>query len=284
VGGEHREAAHPSKPIATITDNVIRVNKRASWTAALKAVRGRVRAQWLLQSPPGRWRNVHDVRMQARDLRPQAAMDAPRIFLMSPAFSGGKRGQLVMRDEAQFSLAQRLRSPGGAPLGEVFAFLSGLYFRGKMAYVQAFAAPPRGLPGALVITPTRGLVPPESRITVDLLREFAEEGEVAVGNARYRTALEQHTHALNKAAGPETRYVLLGSIASDKYVNVLTRILGERLLFPVDFVGRGDMSRGGLMLRAAADGPELEYAPVLGAVRTGKRPPKLQPRSAKGRP
>ncbi len=210
-------------------------------------------------------------------------MAHPTIFLMSPAFSGGKRAQMVMREGAQFDLAQRLRAPGGAPLGEVFAFLSGLYFRGKMAYVQAFARPPAGLPGALVITPTRGLVPPESRITADVLREFAEVGEVALTNARYRGPLETHARALDQAAGPGTCYVLLGSIASDKYVSVLTRILGERLLFPSDFVGRGDMSRGGLMLRAASDGPELEYAPVLGAVRTGKRPPKLQPRSWKPR-
>ena len=211
-------------------------------------------------------------------------MENPRIFLMSPAFSGGKRGQMVMRDAASFPLAQQLRSPGGAPLGEVFSFLSGLYFRGKMAYVQAFSRPPAGLPGALVITPTRGLVPPESRITVEILREFAEQGEVALTNARYRNPLQEHARALNEAAGPETCYVLLGSIASDKYVNVLTSIFGERLLFPTDFVGRGDMSRGGLMLRAAADGPELEYAPVLGAIRKGKRPPKLEPRSWKGRP
>jgi hypothetical protein len=210
-------------------------------------------------------------------------MEKPKIFLMSPAFSGGRRGQMVMRPEAQFPLAQRLRSPGGAPLGEVFAFMSGLYFRGKMAYVQAFSTPPAGLPGALVITPTRGLVPPESHVTVEVVREFAELGDVALDNPRYRGPLEAHARALDEAAGPATCYVLLGSIASGKYVDVLTQILGERLLFPADFVGRGDMSRGGLMLRAASDGPELEYAPVLGAVRTGKRPPKLQPRSWKTR-
>ena len=211
-------------------------------------------------------------------------MDGPRIFLLSPAFCGGKRGRMVMRDAASFPVAQRLRTPAGAPLGEVFSFLSGLYFRGKMAYVEAFADPPPGLPGALVITPTRGLVPPESRITIDLVREFAEQGEVALGNPRYRRPLEEHARALDEAAGPATRYVLLGSIASNKYVDVLARIYGERLLFPVDFVGRGDMSRGGLMLRAAADGPELEYAPVLGAVRTGARPPRLEPRRWKHRP
>lgn len=210
-------------------------------------------------------------------------MANPRIFLLSPAFCGGKRGQMVMRDAASFPLARQLRTAEGAPLGEVFSFLSGLYFRGKMAYVGAFSRPPKGLPGALVITPTRGLVPPESHITLALLREWAEQGDVALTNPRYRKPLEEHARAVDEAAGPETRYVLLGSIASDKYVDVLARIYGERLLFPTDFVGRGDMSRGGLMLRAAQDGPELEYAPVLGAVRKGKRPPRLEPRRWKDR-
>ena len=206
-------------------------------------------------------------------------MTFPRVFLLSPAFSGGKRGQMVMRDAASFPLAVRLRSPEGAPLGEVFTFMSGLYFRGKVAYAQAFARPPTGMAAALVITPTRGLVPPESPVTLPVIREFAEEGEISLDNPRFVGPLEEHTRALARAAGPATRFVLLGSIASDKYVEVLVSLLGERLLFPVDFVGRGDMSRGGLMLRAATDGPELEYAPVRGAVRTGRRPAKLEPRS-----
>jgi len=210
-------------------------------------------------------------------------MSAPRIFLLSPAFCGGKRAQIVMRDAASFPLARELRTAEGAPLGEVFSFLSGLYFRGKMAYVRAFDRPPDGLPGALVITSTRGLVPPESRITLEVLREFAEVGEVAIDNARYRGPLEEHMRAVAERATPDTLYVLLGSIASDKYVRVLTDVVGARLVFPADFVGRGDMSRGGLMLRAAESGQELEYVPVLGAIRHGKRPPKLEPRSWKAR-
>jgi len=71
--------------------------------------------------------------------------------------------------------------------------------------------------------------------------------------------------------------VLLGSIASGKYVDVLHAIFGARLLFPSDFVGRGDMSRGGLMLRCASSGDELPYVPVAGAVRHGVRPPRLDP-------
>ena len=203
-------------------------------------------------------------------------MFTPRIFLLSPAFAGGKRGQLVMRDAASFPLARRLRSPDGATLGEVFTFLSGLYFRGKMAYVRRFAAPPDGVPGALVITPTRGLVIPESPMRVELLREFAD-GAVELDNPSYRNPLETHARALAEHAG-DAEIVLLGSIASGKYVDVLGGIFGERLVFPSAFVGRGDMSRGGLMLRAAESGDELDYVPVLGAKRHGARPPRLEPR------
>ena len=205
-----------------------------------------------------------------------------RIFLLSPAFAGGQRGQLVMRDGASFELARRLRTSGGAPLGDVFAFLSGLYFRGKMAYVRRFSSPPDGLPGALVITPTRGLVPPESPITLEHLKEFAA-GAVELDNAAYRGPLETHARALAEHTRGECDMVLLGSIATGKYVDVLTRIFGERLLFPADFVGRGDMSRGGLMLRAAESGRELPYVPVLGAARHGGRPPRLEPRRWKTR-
>jgi hypothetical protein len=210
------------------------------------------------------------------ELAPAAGMFTPRIFLLSPAYAGGKRGQLVMRDAASFPLAQRLRQPGGAPLGEVFSFLSGLYFRGKMAYIRRFAAPPPGLPGALVITPTRGLVTPDSVVTLELLREFAA-GAVELDNPGYRNPLETHARALAAACG-DARVVLLGSIASGKYVDVLSALFGARLVFPAAFVGRGDMSRGSLMLRAAEAGEELEYLPVAGAVRHGARPPRLAPR------
>jgi hypothetical protein len=221
---------------------------------------------------PGGW----EYGQAASSLRAAAAMAEPRIFLLSPAFCGGKRAQMVMRDAAAFPLAVRLRE-GGVALGEVFAFLSGLYFRGKLAYAGAFAAPPQGVDGALVITPTRGLVAPSTRVTLDDLREFAG-GEVDAADPRFRAPLARDARALAEAAGPAAGVVLLGSIASGKYVDVLAGALGERLLFPVDFVGRGDMSRGGLMLRAADSGQELPYAPVAGAVRRGPRPPRLAPR------
>jgi hypothetical protein len=203
-----------------------------------------------------------------------------RIFLLSPAHCGGERAQIVMRPQAQFDLAKRLRTRAGAPLGEVFAFLSGLYFRGKLAYANAFVRPPEGIPGVLVITPTRGLMPAQTPVTVRTLRGFATV-DIHHADARYRKPLEKHARALAETL-PECEFVLLGSIASDKYVEVLVTIFGDRLVFPPAFVGRGDMSRGGLLLRCVDSGEELPYAPVRGATRHGARPPKLEPRRRRG--
>jgi hypothetical protein len=188
---------------------------------------------------------------------------------------------MVLSDRAQFDVATRLRNGSGVAIGEVFAFVSGLYFRGKLAYALEFAQPPDpGAPlagsGALVITPTAGLRGVETPITIDALRGFAGI-DIAADDPRYRKPLLASARALDEEIGPECQVVLLGSIASAKYVDVLTGIFGDRLLFPVDFVGRGDMSRGGLLLRCVRSGEELQYAPVTGAVRHGPRPPKLPP-------
>ena len=66
--------------------------------------------------------------------------------------------------------------------------------------------------------------------------------------------------------------ILLGSIATGKYVDCLLPIITQRLLFPSEFVGRGDMSRGALLLRCVAENTELNYVPLMGAVRRGQRP------------
>jgi len=200
-----------------------------------------------------------------------------RIFLLSPAYAGGERARMIMSERAQFDLARRLRSKEGAMLAEVFTFLSGLYFRGKVAYATTFARVSDGLCPALVITPTRGLVDARSTITLDDLREFAEV-DVNPTDARYRKPLDRDARKLAKELSPQCEVILLGSIASKKYVEVLLAHFGERLRFPGDFVGRGDMSRGGLLLRCAADRQELSYISVRGAVLHGVRPPKLEPR------
>lgn len=195
------------------------------------------------------------------------------MFLLSPANSAGERMALVLSPRAGFALAHAVQRDG-APLGEVFRFASGLYFRGKLAYAQAFARPPQGIPGALVIAPGAGLVPAETMVRVPHLRAFAEV-PVDARDVRFRIPLENDARLLAGRLEGHDEVVLLGSIASDKYVDPLLGVLGERLLFPVDFVGRGDMSRGGLLLRAVRDGVELPYGRVEGAVRHGPRPPRL---------
>ena len=204
-----------------------------------------------------------------------------RIFLLSPASCGGERARLVFNERARFDLAVRLRTSGGAALGEVFSFLSGLYFRGKLTYARAFAAPPPGSPGVLVITSNEGLLPAEEPVTIERLRRFARV-PIDVTEPRYRRPLKRHARALADAIPADTEIVLLGSIATGKYVDILSAAFGERLRFPGDFVGRGDMSRGGLLLRSAREGRELDYRPIAGASLHGKRPPKLArlPRSS----
>ena len=208
-------------------------------------------------------------------------MAVPRIFLLSPANCSGPRAQMLLSDRAQFDLARRLRSRQGVAVGEAFAFISGLYFRGKLAYALEFARPPEpGLPltasGALVITPNAGLRAVETAVTVDALRKFATV-DIAANDPKYRKPLLASAQTLAEEIGPDCDVVLLGSVASAKYVDVLTEVFGSRLLFPIDFVGRGDMSRGGLLLRSVRAGQELSYVPVKGAVRHGPRPPRLPP-------
>jgi hypothetical protein len=194
-----------------------------------------------------------------------------RIFLLSPAHCGGRRATFLLRESAASPLARPLRADGAA-LGEVFAFLSGLYFRGKLAYAERFGRAPEGVGGVHVITPTRGLKPPGTRITAACLEEFAAV-DVQSGEARYRDPLAHDAGLLARTIGPAAEVVLLGSIATNKYTDVLLEAFGPRLHFPADFVGRGDMSRGALMLHAVRIGSELAYRPVQGAVRTGRRAP-----------
>lgn len=184
---------------------------------------------------------------------------------------------MILSERAQFELAKKLRSKSGAPIADVFTFLSGLYFRGKIAYANAFACTPNGDCGVFVITPTRGLVDARSTITLSDLREFASV-DIDEQDPRYRRPLEKSVRRLAKDFSPDCDIVLLGSIATGKYVEVFLKHFDNRLRFPADFVGRGDMSRGGLMLRCAADRTELRYISVAGAVLNGKRPPKLAPR------
>jgi hypothetical protein len=200
-----------------------------------------------------------------------------KVFLLSPASCSGKRASLLLNERATFDLAVRVRSQD-ATLGDVFSFLSGLYFRGKLAYARAFEQTAGHLSGHLVITPTQGLLPSSARVDLPLLREFAAVS-IDIQESRYRLPLERDVLLLAEQLSEATNVVLLGSIATKKYVDLLLPTFGERLMFPAEFVGRGDMSRGGLLLRCVEHGRELDYVPVVTAVRRGKRPPKLPKRT-----
>ena len=199
------------------------------------------------------------------------------VFIISPANLGGERARWLFREGAASALARRVRTPEGAPLSDVYTFISSLYFRGKVTYATTFARPPAGVDGALVITPGEGLCPVHEPLTLERMRAWAE---VAVDdrNDAFTVPLVEAVEALERAHGATTRFVLLGSVATNKYVRPLTRVFGDHLLFPPDFIGRGDMSRGALLLQAVRAGNELAYAPIEGATRHGRRPPRLTAR------
>jgi hypothetical protein len=166
-----------------------------------------------------------------------------------------------------FDLASRLRSAPGAPLGEVFSFVSGLYFRGKLAYAERFGRSPQGAVEPLIITGGWGLTPSSRLIDLNDLHAFAAVS-IDVDNPAYREPLLADLAELAASLPGESRVVLLGSIATPKYVELLLSILGDRLCFPADFVGLGDMSRGSILLRAAREGRELTYIEARGARRS----------------
>jgi hypothetical protein len=182
-----------------------------------------------------------------------------RIFLLSPAHSAGKRAAMLTRPEASFELARQVQI-GAARLGDVFAFCSGLYFRGKLAYASRFAEPPDGVSGVQIITSSRGLVAAETMIGTRDLHEFAGV-PVQTKEPRFTGPLKQSIDTMSALRSSDV--ILLGSVATGKYADTLLPILGERLLFPAAFVGRGDLSRGALLLRSTADGKQLDYVPLL---------------------
>ena len=186
---------------------------------------------------------------------------SPRVFLVSPVRLDGVRGRLLREGRGKSALAVALRSVEGAPIGDVFCYISGLYFRGKLTYARRFARPPAGARwlgrGVLVITQNRGLVPAESRIVQSHLDAFAGT-DIAADEPGFTTPLERDAGKLRDAVG-DGEVVLLGSLATSKYLAPLSRVLGDRLVVPSVLRGKGDMARGALLLRHAASGDELAY-------------------------
>ncbi len=183
----------------------------------------------------------------------------PTVFLISPANLNGLRAKQLMSPRAKFDAAVMYRSPEGVPIALAFAYMSSLYFRGKITYALHFS----DLDHVRVIAPGFGLVRPDWRITEERMKTLRKT-EVDVSERNYRKPLERDARDLAESIDPQLPVVLLGSVASGKYVDVLWPIFGERLVFPAMFAGLGDMSRGGLLLRAARADKELEYASLSG--------------------
>ena len=207
---------------------------------------------------------------------PAARRGTQRIFLLSPADCGGRRARLIVNPNAAFDLAVRLRSDAGAPLGEVFSFLSGLYFRGKLAYARAFARPSATHDSVRVITAGDGLQSAEMRVTRSHLERYAAI-PVEPDEPRYRVPLTRDIGKLMRRLDEDSQVVLLGSLASSKYLDVLVEVLGKRLHLPPQLIGLGDMSRGSLLLRCAAEGRELDYVSIVD-VDARKLPPRVRKR------
>jgi hypothetical protein len=205
-----------------------------------------------------------------------------RVFVLSPARLSGIRARSLLEPKSPPSrwspLVRGLRTREGVAVGDVFRFLSGLYFRGKITYANRFAvgpAPPSWAAGGVfVITANRGLLPATTRVCLEHLEAFAET-EIHEDEQRFVGPLVRDAALLNDALDPTADVVLLGSVARAKYTEPLLSVFESRLLFPKAFVGRGDMSRGGLLLRAEAARTELAYIPVKGASVHGARPPRL---------
>lgn len=199
----------------------------------------------------------------------------PRIFILSPANAAGKRAGLLLNPFAPFPLAREFHAKG-LPLSDVFTFASGLYFRGKIAYARRFACADQG-DLVRVITSNRGLLDPDIVVTPAALAAFGTSS-IDENNPLYREPLLRDAATLAPILQSGGEAILLGSVATAKYLDVLAAAFGDRLRFPPDFIGRGDMSRGALLLRAADSGQELPYAPATAQVHRGKRAPKVAPR------
>jgi hypothetical protein len=194
-----------------------------------------------------------------------------RVFILSPARSDGVRASYLFNPKTSIAMGLEMQAQIKQPIGKVFTYLSGLYFRGKVAYAERFAlAASETAIGAWVITSNQGLLPLHAPIGLDDLSSFSRT-PIALGEPRYEEPLRRDLVRLISGDNSSAEYILLGSVSTDKYTEAMVSILGERVLFPVEFLGRGDMSRGALMLRHSKTGEELAYAPLTSITKKGKK-------------
>src|SRR5437868_2869652 len=140
-------------------------------------------------------------------------------FILSPANCSGQRAKLLFNEQAEFFLAKRLRSEEGVTLGDLFSFLSGLYFRGKLTYARAFARSADDTNAIWIITASHGLLSPDTIVRLQDLREFSEVS-ISVNEPRYREPLARDAANLAMKLEINEQIIFLGSIASDKYSKI----------------------------------------------------------------
>lgn len=185
------------------------------------------------------------------------------IFILSPANTGGRRADSLLRGRSNHPVTRALDDPAGARIDDVFTYMSQLYFRGKRTYAETFADPPQGEPGVLVILPGHGLKDVNTRITQADLRAIASVS-VNWREPRYALPLKRDVERLHANLVGGDRVVFLGSVATDKYLAILVAGFAERLLIPVQFPGLGSMSRGSLLLTSVESRTELNYTSLKG--------------------
>ena len=179
------------------------------------------------------------------------SIKAERIFLLSPANIGGIRGSGLMSGLMRSDLATRLQTKG-APLGEIFSFVSGLYFRGKLAYSQKFAKVTDGVRPVYVITASAGLIPYETVVTLDRLLEICRVAKERLNPNSRRILLGLGEY---EAAIPVDDFYARCAAPIDRTIEVvdslITKVGGLETLSCIYIVGGGS-----------------EFPPVARALRT----------------
>jgi hypothetical protein len=102
------------------------------------------------------------------------------------------------------------------------------------------------------------------------LRGFARV-PISKRNPLYRRSLRRDLSKLTAQLEADCEIILLGSIASSRYLDILSEALGPRLKVPLDFVGMGDMQRGALLLRCIRENRELSYIEAAAIAARGLR-------------
>ena len=199
-----------------------------------------------------------------------------------PTAAAGARQQVLSPQAAFAARRGSCARAQGAPLGDVFTFVSGLYFRGKLAYARRFASPPepriRRRLGRARHHAERRAPQPETPVTrrraARLRRRRRRSRPTRATGGRSSGARARWLREI----GADCEVVLLGSIASPKYVDVLLDDLRRAPAVPDRFRRpRRHEPRRPAAAQARARASSSTYAPMAGAVRHGARPPKLPP-------